>query len=272
MRAVFSAVRPYRMHLALLVYAVVMLVADGALRSIWWQAGIGAVTFVVLWLCTRRLARAQRNQVWLCVVIATGFELLASVVIGFYRYRFHNVPLYAPPGHGLVFLFGVTAAATPIFRRHARAVVVLALAASSTWAIAGITVLPLASGRLDVQGALCLPFFAGFLLCSRRRTMFAAIFLITAVVELVGTAAGDWVWLPVAPISHLPSGNPPSAMAAGYCVIDSSIAVVTLALSRLGSLQLLRLPRQLQPLRVRRARRVTRAAVDDRPARYAARG
>ncbi|HEX6538630.1 MAG TPA: hypothetical protein VF155_05575 [Candidatus Dormibacteraeota bacterium] len=198
----------------------------------------------MLWLCARRLPSTQRNQVWLCVVIATGFEVLGSIVIGFYRYRLHNVPLYAPPGHGLVYLFGVTAAATPIVRRHARTVELLALAACSTWAVAGLTVLPLASGRLDLQGALCLPFFAGFLLFSRRGSMFAAIFLITAVVELVGTAAGDWAWLPVAPISHLTSGNPPSAMAAGYCVIDSSIAAVTLALSRLGSLQLSRVRRR----------------------------
>jgi hypothetical protein len=113
--------------------------------------------------------------------------------------------------------------------------VVLGLGA--TWALAGLTVLPVWTHRLDVQGALCLPVFAWFLLRSPRYALFAAIFIATTDLEIVGTLAGDWYWLPIAPIHHLPSGNPPSAIAGGYCIIDSSVAIVIVALTRLGSLR-----------------------------------
>jgi hypothetical protein len=34
---------------------------------------------------------------------------------------------------------------------------------------------------------------------------------------------GNWQWLPIAPWTHIPSGNPPSVIAGGYCVIDASV-------------------------------------------------
>lgn len=229
--------RPYWLHVSLLAYMALLLVGDATLRTVWPQSALGVLTFLVLWLFTRRLPRTQRRQVWLCVLVATGFEVVGSIIIGVYRYRLHNVPLYVPPGHGLVFLFGLTATATPIFQRHGRKVALALLAICSVWALAGLTVLPPRTGRLDVQGALCLPIFAWFVMRSPRYALFAAIFVMTTVVEIVGTRAGDWYWMPVAPLTHLPSGNPPSAIAGGYCVIDSSVAMVTLALSRLPPLR-----------------------------------
>jgi hypothetical protein len=55
--------------------------------------------------------------------------------------------------------------------------------------------------------------------------MFAAIWVAVATIEIAGTWAGDWVWASSAPWSHLASGNPPSAIAAGYAVIDGSVAL-----------------------------------------------
>lgn len=244
-----SRLRPYWLHVGLLAYMALLLLGDAALRTAGPQSALGVLTFVVLWLCTLRLPRAQRRQVWLCVVIATGFEVMGSIIIGVYRYRLHNIPLYVPPGHGLVFLFGFTAGATPIFQRHGRRLALVLLTVCSLWAVAGLTVLPPRTDRMDVQGALCLPIFAWFVLRSPRYALFAAIFVMTTVVEIVGTRAGDWYWMPVAPLTNLPSGNPPSAIAGGYCVIDSSVAVVTLALSRLPPLrQALRPPAERTPL------------------------
>ncbi len=49
-----------------------------------------------------------------------------------------------------------------------------------------------------------------------------------ATIEIAGTAVGDWGWAAVAPWSHLPSANPPSSIAAGYAVIDGSVALLAL--------------------------------------------
>jgi hypothetical protein len=174
-------------------------------------------------LASLRVPREQRVQVWACVVVATGFEIFSSLVWGIYRYRLHNVPLFVPPGHGMVYLFGLLASQTPIVRQYGRRVAYAVLAGASVWAAAGLTLLPLVTGRVDVQGALCLPVFAFFLLRSPRWPLFAAIFIIVSELEICGTSFGNWSWVPVAPWTHIPSGNPPSVIAAGYCIIDATV-------------------------------------------------
>jgi hypothetical protein len=108
-------------------------------------------------------------------------------------------------------------------------------------------VLPSLTGRLDIQGALLLPLFAWCILRSGRGELFAAIWVATTTVEVVGTWAGDWAWGATAPWTHIPSGNPPSAIAAGYAVIDGS--VVLLAPVALGILQWVSASRAVRRLR-----------------------
>ncbi len=229
----FDRLRPYGLHLYLLAYAPAMLAADGVLRDLGPQLVLGVVTFAVLWLCTRYAEPGERWQVWVCVAVATGFEVFGSLIWGVYRYRLHNVPLYVPPGHGMVYLFGLTASRLPVFRRYGRRAANVALAACAVYAAAGLTALPLLTHRLDVQGAVCLPVLAACILFTRRYALFAAIFLAVVDLELAGTWARDWYWLPVAPWTHIPSGNPPSAIAGGYCVIDGTVLVVMAALEPL---------------------------------------
>ena len=219
--------RPYRMHAFLLVYTPVLLFVDGRLASLSAQLVLGVATFALLWFCAKGLDPHVRRQIWICVPVATMFEVLGSLVWGGYHYQLGNIPLYVPPGHGLVFLFGITAGSLPFIRRHGRHFTHAVLALCTAWAIAGVSVLPLLTHRVDVQGALCLPLFAWCLLRSRRATMFAGIWVATTTLELAGTWAGAWTWLAVAPWSHLPSGNPPSAIAAGYAIIDGSVALLS---------------------------------------------
>jgi hypothetical protein len=69
--------------------------------------------------------------------------------------------------------------------------------------------------------------------------LFAAIFIATGELEIFGTIFRNWYWLPVAPWTHIPSGNPPSVIAGGYCVIDASVLLamrgVLAVRSRLGA-------------------------------------
>ena len=143
-----------------------------------------------------------------------------------YRYRLHNLPLFVPPGHGLVYLFGLLAASTPVVQQYGRRVAYFILGCAGLWALLGLTLLPAINGRFDVQGALCLPVFAWFILRSPRWALFAGIFIATGALEIVGTSLGNWYWMPVAPWTHVPSGNPPSVIVGGYCVIDASVLMV----------------------------------------------
>jgi hypothetical protein len=226
-----QAFHPYRLHAFVLTYLTLLVIADGLLAGRH-QPALGALTLVALCLCMFAVPRPQRVLIWLCIPIATMFEALGSLVWGGYTYRLENIPLYVPPGHALVFLFGVTAWSLPLVRRHDTAFVRGVLVLATTWVVAGLTVLPLVTHRFDVQGAACLPLLAWCLLRSGRGTLFASIWVVTAALELAGTASGAWVWAAEAPWSHLPSANPPAAIAAGYAIIDGTVALVAAALLR----------------------------------------
>ena len=228
-----DAIRPYGMHAFLLAFTVAMLVSDGIFGGLGPQLALGLVAFCVLWAFSHRVEGLQRVQLWLTVPLATGFEALGSLVWGGYTYRLRNIPLYVPPGHALVYLFGITAATLPVVQRHGRRVRLTVLAICSAWALAGVTVLIPLTGRVDVQGALLLPLFAWCILRSGRGDMFAGIWLATTAIEIVGTWAGDWAWAAQAPWTGISSGNPPSAIAAGYAVIDGSVVLLGPVVGRL---------------------------------------
>jgi hypothetical protein len=218
-----SKLKPYWVHMYALVYTPLLLYADSHVTALWQQWLLGLLTFFVLYFAALTAPKDQRVQIWVCVVVATGFEVFGSLIWGLYQYRLHNLPLFVPPGHGLVYLFGLLAMRTPVVLKHGRRVAYVILAGAGTWAVAGLTVLPLLTGRFDLQGALCLPIFAWFVLRSPRWALFAAIFIATGELEIFGTIFGNWYWLPTAPWTHIPSGNPPSVIAGGYCVIDASV-------------------------------------------------
>jgi hypothetical protein len=244
------------------------LFADSRVTALWEQYLLGALSFTVLYLAALKAPREQRLQVWICVAIATGYEAFGSLIWGIYHYRFHNLPLYVPAGHGIVYLFGLLAIQTPIVMRHGRRLAYVVLGAAGTWALLGLTVLPLVTGRIDIQGALWLPYFAYFLLRSPRWPVFAAIFIIVSELEICGTSFGNWYWMPVAPWTHIPSGNPPSVVAGGYCVIDASVlSVLWLARNYRPGLNTImaRITSTIKPVAgpASRARRASRAKSGD---------
>ena len=58
-----------------------------------------------------------------------------------------------PPGHALVYVFGITAAALPFVGSHPHPFPGGVLAVAAVWAIAGVTIFPLMGHRSDVVGA-----------------------------------------------------------------------------------------------------------------------
>lgn len=51
--------------------------------------------------------------------------------------------------------------------------------------------------------------------------VYLAAFFITTWLELIGTAVGTWKWAAIDPVLGLPQGNPPSGVAAWYCLVDA---------------------------------------------------
>jgi hypothetical protein len=176
------------------------------------QLALGALTFGVLAAALRPLPSLARAQTIGVVAFATVGEVTGSLVWGVYHYRLHNLPLFIPPAHGLVYLSGVALSRS----LRERAVVWAAVLGATAWGIAGLTVLP----RLDVAGALGVPLLLVFVLRSRWRGTYAGVFLVVAGLELYGTSLGTWRWSSTLPGLGIPDGNPPSGVASGYVWFD----------------------------------------------------
>ena len=94
--------------------------ADGHLDR-WAQDVVSVVTWLLLAAVFVSVVPDERRQLVVVVIVATCFEILFSIVWGLYRYRYGNLPLYVPPGHGLVYLLALRLSQFgPLSRRASR--------------------------------------------------------------------------------------------------------------------------------------------------------
>ena len=173
------------------------------------------------WLCLFVLLAGEgeqvRAQVCVAIAFATVGEYFASVYMGGYVYRLNTVPAFVPPGHGLVYLTAVVLARSETFILNQRSISAGVLLVGSVWAVWGLAF----AQRQDVVGFLL---FLAFVLCLFKGPsprLYLAAFFITSWLELVGTYLGTWNWVVIDPASGLAQGNPPSGVAAWYCLVDA---------------------------------------------------
>ena len=83
---------------------VLWLDRSGGGGGLWQQRALGVVTWGVLLLTLARVSPTVRAQTAAVVAFATAVEYVFSPTLEVYTYRFHNVPAFVPPGHGLVSL------------------------------------------------------------------------------------------------------------------------------------------------------------------------
>jgi hypothetical protein len=178
---------------------------------------------VILGLALRSATRVEAVQTLIVIAVATCFEVIGSIIWGAYLYRHHNLPMFVPPGHGLVYLFGLRLAQTRWVRAHGRLWVRAALAGVIAWGVLGLT----AFSRIDVGGALGVAVLAAFLIRGRNPQVYASVFAFVAFLEIYGVSMGTWRWEAHIPGTVIPTGNPPSGIAAGYVFFD--IAAIALA-------------------------------------------
>lgn len=192
--------------------------------------GFLAIAFV-------HLSPMERAQTSVVVVVATCAEIIGSVIWGVYSYRLGNLPLFVPPGHGLVYLTGLRLSQTPLFAARPQILVRIAITGVTVWALLGLTVL----GRTDVAGAVGAAVLVVFLLRGRAPAVYAGVFVAVAFLEIYGTWIGTWTWAAEIPGLGVSDGNPPSGAASGYVFFD--IAALALAPWLLRSWSRLRPPR-----------------------------
>jgi hypothetical protein len=217
------------------VALVVLVIGSG----LWLDGNAGFMAQTLIGVCAWAAALAMlgaaegamRTRMLACLALATAGELFLSLVWGLYDYRLYNVPFFVPPGHLLLMLAGMQIARRrlPESFAHATAAIVVGWAAYALWR---------GDSTLDVFLAALLVVCIATARHADDRRLYAVMLWLALVLELYGTAIGNWSWRPVEPWFGLTSLNPPLAAGAFYAALDAlSLAVARAAHRAPGEVQ-----------------------------------
>lgn len=180
------------------------------------QNALGVGAWIILLGLLKGEASHVRIQVVVVMIVATACEYYFAPNWHIYIYRFDNVPAYVSPAHGMIYLAAAALSRSEYFMRHHKALTALALVSGSLWAGWGVFF----AQRGDVGGAVLFAILFAFILFGKSKLLYVAAFFITTYLELIGTHYGTWAWATHMPGFGLSQANPPSGIAAGYCVFD----------------------------------------------------
>lgn len=175
----------------------------------WGQDIVSIVTWAMLLFWLARSTPYTRTSMILCVVYATAGEIFLSLGWGLYEYRLHNIPLFVPPAHALVFVLGIA-----ISKRMPDSII---------WAVplaAAPPVIALAWIGADTMGLILYTLLILCMIFSRGRKLYAVMFMLSLGLEIYGTAIGNWYWLHDVPVTGWTTLNPPLAAGTFYCMLD----------------------------------------------------
>jgi hypothetical protein len=182
----------------------------------WTGQHVATAWAIAVWAWLYRIGGPieRRVLVWATVISGAG-EVFLSLVWGVYDYQFHNVPLFVPPGHALLMTLGILIARE--LRRSLRVsqvTVGLTAAAASVWAV------HVWAQDSDRFGVILFGLFVICVLAGLARTLYAVMFVLALIMELYGTALGNWVWTAQTPWLGVSAANPPFSAGAFYCALD----------------------------------------------------
>ena len=181
------------------------------------QLLLGLATWTVLILLLRAEPPLVRSQTLVVVALATMVEYTFSPLLQAYVYRIGTVPLFVPPGHGLVYLAALALGRSAALRSAPRAAVLATVLVGGGWGGYGLFL----ADRRDALGAFWFGCLLGFLVWGRNRLLYVGAFVVVSYLELVGTGLGTWAWARHDPVlGVVTQGNPPSGAAGGYGWFD----------------------------------------------------
>jgi hypothetical protein len=176
------------------------------------QAVLGLGTWGVLAVLLRRELPLVRAQTMVVVALATAVEYTFSPLLEAYVYRLGTVPLFVPPGHGLVYLAALALGRGRLIGAAPRVAAAVTAVVGGAWAVVGL----LDAGRPDVLGAFWFGCLVLFLAWGPSRPLYVGAFVVVSYLELLGTRLGTWAWAAHDPVlGVVGQGNPPSGAAGG---------------------------------------------------------
>ncbi len=209
------------------MWTIVALVSIGLFVDqyfpVWGQDIVSIATWAMLLYWLTYSAPETRMSMVICVLYATAGEIFLSLGWGLYEYRLHNIPLFVPPAHALIFVLGM--AITPRMPN------------SIIWAVplaAAPPVLALAWVGADTMGLVLYTLLVLCMVFSNGRKLYAVMFMLTLGLEIYGTTLGNWTWLHEVPVVGWTTMNPPLAAGTFYSMLDMLVVTTMAALRRLN--------------------------------------
>ena len=186
----------------------------------WGQPVVSLLAWTAYLILLGSESGALRIALVLCLLIATLGEVLLSLGWGLYTYRLHNIPLFVPPGHVLLFWFGLRT----VERIPGRVLDVSAAISALAMLLLAVTARDLLSVPLWLMFAACWYF-------GPARRFYTWMFVIALAMEIYATVIGNWAWMHTVPIFGVPTTNPPLAAGAFYCMLDVIVLFVCSAVA-----------------------------------------
>ncbi|BAP57845.1 hypothetical protein THII_3548 [Thioploca ingrica] len=186
-------------------------------KMAWWgQSLTNLIIWIVLLAFLRTVTPAMQVSLVLCLGYATAGEMFLSLVWGLYEYRLHNVPLFVPPGHALLFTLGLLSAQ----KIPGWIVWYVPLVFTPYMIFAVVTGVDTLGGILFVTFIICL-------VLGQARQLYATMFILSLLLEIYGTWLGNWTWSLEVPWLGLTSTNPPISAGTFYCLLDLLVVSTT---------------------------------------------
>ena len=183
------------------------------------QAGLGLATAAFLWFFVRK-AGLNPRQILTTIAIASVGEVVLSMGWGRYTYKNALIPLYVPPGHAVFYALAVVTARERKLLTHATAITRTVLLFGSLYAAASLVFFH------DTWGALWWLVACVLIMRSENQLLLASCVVYTLLLEWVGTAIGNWRWLPEVPYLSVNSANPPAGVTVLYILLDLIVVAV----------------------------------------------
>lgn len=186
-------------------------------KMAWWgQSLTNLIIWIVLLAFLRTVTPAMQVSLVLCLGYSTVGEMFLSLVWGLYEYRLHNVPLFVPPGHALLFTLGLLSAQ----KMPEWIVWYVPLVFTPYMIFAVVTGADTFGGILFVTFIICL-------VLGQARKLYATMFILSLLLEIYGTWLGNWTWSLEVPWLGLTSTNPPISAGTFYCLLDLLVVSTT---------------------------------------------
>ncbi len=203
----------------ILLGAPLFLIIDSPWLSPYFSSGQDLANFMMIFFYLWFLLIAPRKLYWLLLLmtICSFFaEIIGSQILGLYQYRLHNIPMYIPLGHALMYATMYYFGRNPWVWQYHKAIEKCLGKFAFVTAFMSLFILN------DVAGFLCYILFLRILHHHKKPLFYLSMFALVYYIELLGTVFSTWSWYCVIgnhphfpPIAYTPSG-----MAGIYILID----------------------------------------------------